>query len=381
MTSSAELRAIVGTKMMKERLAYSFPACRGDPRRLYELYRHRLEHIVSNVYDKEPLSDTARRRYINIFVDWLSALHKDYKWYGKPVTSDTVAEFVCDNFTYAFADVAMVGVGVPAKHDDLFIGAAVEVLMPEEPGTKKYDFFTFFLQAAYAPEIKQVINDPLKFRRILESFDSHDLEYTEFMKRWDETSVVTEPIIAVPHKTEKETEDMTTSQANQAETKNNDVQGSLTALLGMQATAWKDAAVHRGGEVVNAAIVETALKAAPGTLRLWIGSDKPSNWKRHVFKVVASSIAAAAARWTGNTRFQRLANAALVAAWTDAMRILPIEEWIRTFLNSDEVAKAEALLNGEVQVDSQTAKIDRLTAQLAALTALVETQNSDGRKS
>lgn len=154
----------------------------------------------------------------------------------------------------------------------------------------------------------------------------------------------------------------------------NELQTGLSAVLGMHATAWKDAAVHRGGEVVNTVITETALKAAPATLRLWVGADKPSNWKRHAFKLLASSLAAGAARWSGNARFQRLANAALVAAWTDAMRMLPIEEWIRTFLNSTEIGKAEALLNGEIPQANNDAKLEALTAQVAALTKALAQQ-------
>lgn len=154
----------------------------------------------------------------------------------------------------------------------------------------------------------------------------------------------------------------------------NELQSGLSAVLGMHATAWKDAAVHRGGEVVNTAITETALKAAPTTVRLWIGADKPSNWKRHAFKLLASSMAAGVARWTGNSRFQRLANAALVAAWTDAMRMLPIEEWIRTFLNSADIGKAEALLNGEIPPANNDAKLEALAEQVAALTKALAQQ-------
>ena len=154
----------------------------------------------------------------------------------------------------------------------------------------------------------------------------------------------------------------------------NELQSGLSAVLGMHATAWKDAAVHRGGEVVNTAITEAALKAAPATVRLWIGADKPSNWKRHAFKLLASSMAAGVARWTGNSRFQRLANAALVAAWTDAMRMLPIEEWIRTFLNSADIGKAEALLNGEIPPANNDAKLEALAEQVAALTKALAQQ-------
>ena len=114
-----------GAKMMKKRLAYSFSEYGGDPRRLYELYAQRVERIVSNAYGKETLSDAARRRYIDIFVDWLAALYKDHSWYGEAMVASTAAPFICKNFTDAFADVAKVGVGVPAKHDSLFIGAAV----------------------------------------------------------------------------------------------------------------------------------------------------------------------------------------------------------------------------------------------------------------
>ena len=91
-------------------------------------------------------------------------------------------------------------------------------------------------------------------------------------------------------------------------------------------------------------------------------------------KMKLHAMAAGVARWTGNSRFQRLANAALVAAWTDAMRMLPIEEWIRTFLNSADIGKAEALLNGEIPPANNDAKLEALAEQVAALTKALAQQ-------
>lgn len=56
------------------------------------------------------------------------------------------------------------------------------------------------------------------------------------------------------------------------------------------------------------------------------------------------------------------------------MRMLPIEEWIRTFLNSSDIGKAEALLNGEIPPANNDAKLEALAEQVAALTKALAQQ-------
>ena len=57
-----------------------------------------------------------------------------------------------------------------------------------------------------------------------------------------------------------------------------------------------------------------------------------------------------------------------------AMRMLAVEEWIRTFLNSSDIGKAEALLNGEIPPTNNDAKLEALAEQVAALTKALAQQ-------